>query len=138
MVCMSCYGKWLQTTIAQIENYMYPLDTVVVVVTCHHSMGNSFSSYASLPAVSVSVPYQLRSITDKQKLTVKVYNGRSEPLQWWWVNYDGNTVYYSTIQAGSEITQLTYGTHPWLITTMSGDVMGVYVSNTANAKISIE
>jgi len=90
----------------------------------------------SLPAVSV--PHKLRSISSEPMLAITVHNGRSESLQWWWVNYVGNPVYYSTIRSGSEVIQLTFGTHPWLITTLSGDLVGVYIPYTANANISIE
>ena len=92
--------------------------------------------YAFLP--TVSVPHKLRSISSEPMLAVTVHNGRSESLQWWWVNYAGSPVYYSTIRSGSEIIQLTFATHPWLITTLSGDLVGVYIPYTANANISIE
>ena len=86
----------------------------------------------------VSVPYGLQSTGWDVKLQVVIRNHRAETIQLWWVDYNGNPVLYATLPSGGSITQLTYGTHPWLITKTNGELITSFVPNTSNLELAIK
>ena len=67
-----------------------------------------------------------------------IRNNRADAVQLWWVNYDGNPVYYATISSGRTLRQLTYGTHPWVITSTSGDLVTLVIPYASNMDITVE
>ena len=89
--------------------------------------------------VTINVPEGLRSICYHTKLKVVVHNNRTESdILLWWVNYQGNAVLYSTITPGAVATQLSYGTHPWLISETNGGLITYFVPLTDNVAITVE
>ena len=46
-------------------------------------------------------------------------------------SYSGNTRSYGKVQAGGTLGITTYGTHPWLITNPSDQIVGIFVPYTA-------
>lgn len=67
-------------------------------------------------------------------------NSRDEQLTMYWVNYSGGTRSYGNINPGRTWSVTTYGSHPWLITTASDEIVGIYVPYDAagNTQINIE
>ena len=86
----------------------------------------------------VAVPYGLKSTGWNVRLQTLIHNRRTEIVQFWWVNYSGQPVLYGYIPSGATIRQLTYGTHPWLITTPNGDLITSIVPSASNLELTIE
>ena len=94
--------------------------------------------YNAKAQVTVSVPEGLKSTGSNTKVQLNIRNNRDKKVQFWWVNYNGNAVLYGEVQPKRAIKQLTYGTHPWLITEESGDLISVIVPHTSNMEITVE
>jgi hypothetical protein len=89
-------------------------------------------------AQQVSVPFGLKSTGWSVRLQLTIRNRREEAIQFWWVDYSGSPVLYGYIPSGGAIRQLTFGTHPWLITNTNGDLITSVVPNTSNMELTIE
>ena len=89
-------------------------------------------------AEKVSVPNGLKSTGWDVRLQVAVRNRRAEPVNWWWVDYSGNPVLYGIISPGGGIQQLTFGTHPWLVTDANGQVISSVIPYKSNMELTIE
>ena len=89
--------------------------------------------YSIYLSVAVAVPYSpvLRSTGASPRITMRVINQGNEELSLYWVNYSGNTRSYGKVKAGGTWAITTYGTHPWLITNPSGQIVGIFVPYTA-------
>ena len=90
--------------------------------------------FCILISVAVAVPYKnpvLRSTGASPRITMRVINQGNEELSLYWVNYRGNTRSYGKVKAGGTWAITTYGTHPWLITNPSGQIVGIFVPYTA-------
>ena len=72
------------------------------------------------------------------RLQMLSHNQLAEEVYFWWVDYFGNPVLYGVIPSGFYIQQLTFGTHPWLITTPNGDLITSIVPNTSNLELTIK
>ena len=86
----------------------------------------------------IVVPPGLKSIRSSIKLQVILNNQRAETIQYYWVNYNGNHVFYGSVSPGGSATLLTYGTHPWLITKTNGDLITYFVPETSNLEITVK
>ena len=86
----------------------------------------------------ISVPLGLKSVGWSVRLAMILRNRRAEGIHFYWVDYVGNPVLYGYIPPGGGLRQLTFGTHPWLITTTSGDLITVIIPGTANVDLTIE
>jgi hypothetical protein len=72
-------------------------------------------------------------------LQLRIYNHRNEAIKLWWVNYSGSPVLYGVIPSvGALIRQLTFGTHPWLITNTDRDLITSVTPNTSDMEVTIE
>ena len=82
---------------------------------------------------AVAVPYSpaLRSTSSSPRINLKIINNGNEDLAMYWVNYQGSTVSYGKAQAGKTWSIITYGTHPWIITNPSEEIVGIFVPYTA-------
>lgn len=91
---------------------------------------------------AISVPHnQLKSLSASQKLKVCVTNGRTEQIGLTWFDYHGNQVFKSEVLTGAEACQLSYGTHPWLISSHSCGhhaALAAFIPYTTDVKITIE
>ena len=88
--------------------------------------------------VSVTVPSRLKSTGWSRKLNIVIRNQRAETVYFWWVNYSGNAVRYGSISPRGAIRQLTFGTHPWLITNTNGDLITYLVPCTSNLDFTVQ
>ena len=89
-------------------------------------------------AEKVSVPNGLKSTGWDVRLQLLVSNSRGEPVYWWWVDYSGNPVLYGIIPPGGGIRQLTFGTHPWLVTDADGQVISSVIPYKSNMQLTVE
>ena len=88
--------------------------------------------------LAVSVPLGIRSTQFNPRLTMRISNNRADTVHFFWVDYGGNAVLYATLAPSVTITQRTFGTHPWLITTISGDLISVIIPYANNMDITIQ
>ena len=88
--------------------------------------------------ILVTVPDGLKSTAYSLKLNFKITNLFSETIKLYWVNYDGNAVLYGEVPSGEVIRQGTYGTHPWLITTTSDELIAYFVPLLSDLEVTIE
>ena len=95
-------------------------------------------NYTNYYTILVSVPKGLKSTGWSTKLSFSLTNQRSESIQFHWVDYGGNPVLYGQVSPGASIKQLTFGTHPWLITTTGGEVITYFVPLLSNLQITVE
>jgi von Hippel-Lindau disease tumor supressor len=72
-------------------------------------------------AESVSI-----SRTGKVTTEITFINQRSVPVKTYWLDYWGKRKFYAQIQPGDKVIQQTYVTHPWVITDVSNNCLGVY------------
>ncbi len=72
-------------------------------------------------AESVSI-----SRTDKITTEITFINQRNVPVKTYWLDYSGKRKFYAQIQPGDKVFQQTYVTHPWVITDVSNNCLGVY------------
>jgi hypothetical protein len=52
--------------------------------------------------------------------TIEFVNQTSEGISIYWIDYDGRTRLYSSLQPERSFAQSTYVTHPWLVKTSNG------------------
>lgn len=79
----------------------------------------------------------IRSRSCSTKVTLTVYNGRSDYIQLWWINYSGNYVYYGCIQPGTRRKQRAYGTHPFVLASNSGRIITTIIMGRRNVRLNI-
>jgi hypothetical protein len=60
------------------------------------------------------------SISGDQPSQITFDNQSGRTAQIWWLDYDGNYVYYTSVEDGASWLQETWITHPWVMTDTSG------------------
>jgi hypothetical protein len=60
------------------------------------------------------------SISGDQPSQITFDNESGRTAQIWWLDYNGNYVYYNTLEDGTSYLQETWITHPWVMTDTSG------------------
>jgi hypothetical protein len=63
-------------------------------------------------------------------------NQRQEPVQIFWINYQGGQQLYTTLAPGGNWSVDSFVTHPWIVKTMRGDCVEAFVAE-GNATIAI-
>ena len=89
-------------------------------------------------SVSPTVPPGLKSTNWDVKLSFVIRNYQTEDILFWWIDYNGSPVCKGRIPAGSVVSHLTYGTHPWLITKNNGDLITYFVPCLSNMEVVIK
>lgn len=84
------------------------------------------------------MPYKdLRSLEWGRPRTISITNNRADEVSLYWIDYFGVLVFYATIPEQETYVQSTYATHPWVIATADGDIVGIHVPFEADSKIII-
>lgn len=91
-----------------------------------------------LDPVAVDTTYVSQG-SDEQGI-IQFVNNQSYAVDLFWIDYAGDRVKYSTLDAGMAITQYTYLTHPWLAVEAgtgtteqgSGHLIAGFLAQTAN------
>eukprot|EP01024_Parvocaulis_polyphysoides_P033471 TRINITY_DN29776_c0_g1_i1.p1 TRINITY_DN29776_c0_g1~~TRINITY_DN29776_c0_g1_i1.p1 ORF type:complete len:326 (+),score=46.78 TRINITY_DN29776_c0_g1_i1:70-1047(+) len=93
----------------------------------------------------VFTPFQtcaeyLRSKISKQPGVLTIKNDTSDVLKAYWVNYDGDLEYYSSISPGQEWTVDTFESHPWRIVdeTKDGALVREYIAQPGEQFVRID
>ena len=75
------------------------------------------------------------------QVRVTITNNRWDKVKYWWVDYNGKPQlsHLGTVNPNTvESVLWTYGTHPWLITTESGELITAFIPYTANMQVTVE
>jgi hypothetical protein len=85
-------------------------------------------------------PFGLKSTAKRVRLQLRILNALTDhqAIKVWWVDYNGNAVFYANIPSGGIWQISTFGTHPWLITNTNGDLISSVILNTSNMSVTIE
>jgi hypothetical protein len=88
----------------------------------------SFVQPSTLPQVPTSQQSTIRSQRVRTTPTLlKFLNLSRDPIATYWINWDGEDVYYTTIPSGGEYHQPTYVGHPWIVANgETGAELGVW------------
>jgi hypothetical protein len=65
-------------------------------------------------------------------------NQSQKPIRIYWLNFEGERVLYHTLNPGEEVEQVTFLTHPWLITDEEDNAGKLYSPDAQPRKIEIE
>jgi hypothetical protein len=79
----------------------------------------------------------LRSISADVPAVVRFSNERDEEVELFWLDYDGKRKSYGPIAAKSTREQRTFLTHPWVISTLSGECIDVRVPRAPRYRVTI-
>jgi von Hippel-Lindau disease tumor supressor len=70
---------------------------------------------------------ELRSLTGDTATEITFVNDSPRPARTYWLNYQGQRVFYNELAPGKWYTQKTYVTHPWIITNnQAGECAAIY------------
>ena len=105
---------------------------------CTETCNNDYYEHYCMSYILVTVPDGLRSIGASPQLHLRITNSLSETITVYWVNYSGDAVSYGDVPSGRGIGITTYGTHPWLITTTSDELIGYYVPLRSSVEITVK
>jgi len=66
-----------------------------------------------------------------QPVNIRITNQRSNASKIYWLNQQGQRVFYMTLESGAFYTQPTYSEHPWVATDNDGHCTMFFVATTA-------
>jgi len=78
----------------------------------------ALSAAADLPSLRPLAPDYARSMKSQNantQTTVNFVNRSDDPVDVYWVNYEGGVVFYQHLASGESCTVQTYVTHPWVV-----------------------
>jgi hypothetical protein len=78
-----------------------------------------------------------RSITSDRPTAIDFVNARAERVLVYWLDYFGRRVLYRVLPAGGSYRQQTYVTHPWVVTTVDGEALAVFLPADRPARATI-
>jgi alpha-tubulin suppressor-like RCC1 family protein len=70
-------------------------------------------------------PY-LRSIQSALPATIKFVNTTAQTLRVYWLDFSGQRVLYNTLAPSQSYFQLTFLTHPWVVTDAAGTALAIF------------
>ncbi len=92
-----------------------------------------------LPTLPCGEESALYSLNGNQATSIDFVNATTETVMLYWRDYSGNRVLYQIIAPGASYPQITFVTHPWVITDVNNRCTAIYepVATAAIARISI-
>jgi hypothetical protein len=91
-----------------------------------------------LPSEPIEREAQLRSVESNQKTEITFRNRTAEPVELYWLDYQGKRHSYGIIQSGGSEVHNTFVTHVWLLASKNGRVLGLYVARAEAAQVLVE
>lgn len=90
-----------------------------------------------LSANSCSIESSVRSINSDFPTSVEFINNTSATVRIYWIDFTGQRILYNSLPAGQSYVQLTFVTHPWVMTDTSDSCLAIYfpVNQLATADI---
>jgi hypothetical protein len=79
----------------------------------------------------------LRSQNSNTKAKLTFVNKTPESRSIIWVDFNGNTQEYKSLQPGQKWTVNTFLTHPWLVTDGPGNCYGIYIASGSSRTINL-
>ncbi len=81
----------------------------------------------------------LVSIESERLATILFSNNSETPVDILWLDYDGEEVYYKTLNPGESYEQTSYFSHPWVVYRAESNVCkGIIVPFTARVEFSVQ
>jgi len=80
-----------------------------------------------LAALPCSLEGTIKSLTADSSTYITFSNLTLQTRVVYWLDYSGNRVLYNTLPPGISYTQQSYLTDPWVVTTSSGQCLGIYL-----------
>ncbi|MBM3500691.1 MAG: hypothetical protein FJX74_18695 [Armatimonadetes bacterium] len=78
-----------------------------------------------------------RSQPDQPATTVIFLNRTAQPVERFWLDFEGQRKSYGVVPPGGIASQSTYVTHAWLLTHPDGKVLGIWVPEEAVGRVII-
>jgi uncharacterized protein (TIGR03437 family) len=85
---------------------------LVVALFCHTA---AYAGVALEPIGASTTDRTAKSQNSDRKAYITFYNNLSFDVDLYWINFEGNRVFYESIGANSSHAQATFMTHPWLL-----------------------
>ena len=79
----------------------------------------------------------LRSVRGMTSTNLYIRNTAHEERDLYWLNYDGFRVFYSRLAPGQQTTQQTYATHPWVVTTSTGQCVTIFIATRRDGALDL-
>ena len=71
-------------------------------------------------------------------LRLEITNQRSQTIEIYWVNYQGEAVSYGQMPSEQRRVLKTYSTHPWLFATTNGELLAYLVPLLTNIEFVLK
>ncbi|HEV8132309.1 MAG TPA: hypothetical protein VGQ81_13750, partial [Acidobacteriota bacterium] len=85
------------------------------------------TNYEQLQAQSCDRESSLRSLEGATTSSIEFVNFSSQAIQIYWLDYNGRRQFYNTLQPRESYVQATFLTHPWLVTDLNRQCLGIYL-----------
>jgi hypothetical protein len=95
-------------------------------LACRGKPAPGHATYSFVQAQSALEEGRTRSHESKTTATLHFVNLTPKDLRLFWLDFNGKRRPYATIRAGGKVTQATFLTHPWLLTTQHGHGLAVF------------
>ena len=80
----------------------------------------------------------ITSINSDVETKITFINQAPETIRIYWLNFEGERVLYHTLKPGESAEQITFLTHPWLITDENDNAWQLYYPDAQPRKIEIK
>jgi hypothetical protein len=79
----------------------------------------------------------IKSVSSAVETTISFTNKSGKTVKVYWLDYNGHRKLYRTLKDGQSQDQVTYLTHPWLITDENDDAWYVYFPDAQPRSVEI-
>ena len=79
----------------------------------------------------------LKSMPSTNKTSITFLNGYGAPVNVYWLDFTGKRKLYLTLQNGESRDQITFLTHPWVVTDAAGQCLGLYVATPQPQQVDV-
>lgn len=96
--------------------------------------------YNRLEPINCDEEDDLRSLNSDVRVGLRFTNNTAGTVKAYWIDYDGKRQHYFDIRPNETVNQVTYVTHPWVITKADGEhtCIGVFLPNREDAVIIVD
>jgi hypothetical protein len=99
----------------------------LLVLVLFMSMAGSARAQNVLQPLDCRLEGTLRSHVGMKLTAILFDNESSQTVQIFWLDYNGQRVFYNVLSPGTSYTQVTYVTHPWVVADVSGTCLSIYL-----------
>lgn len=80
----------------------------------------------------------LKSLAGSVSTNLVFRNKRPTDISLFWVNYEGQRIFYSTVHNGAQYALLTYISHPWVVVDEQGQCLELVLPGKTTATVDVE